>query len=68
MSKSQNHHSVGIDAFDGLYSNLAVAWESHQELRSKFPHIADLASSSARLDEARAEMWSWWKQNRIEGR
>lgn len=67
MSTSQNHHSTAVDSFDGLYKNLATAWERHQRLRSEFSDIADLALSAARLDEARADMWTWWKLHRIEG-
>lgn len=68
MSISQSHRSPAIDSFGGLYENLAAAWESHQRLRSQLPEIAELAVSSARLDEARADMWAWSKQNRIDGR
>jgi hypothetical protein len=54
--------------FDGLYDNLAFSWESHQKLRANQAPIYELATSSARLDEARAEMWTWWKQNRLKAR
>lgn len=69
MSKTHGDQSdTRIVRFNTLYDNLASAWESHQQLRSTHPHIAELALSSTHLDAARAEMWSWWKQNRLEAR
>ncbi len=68
MSTNQNHDPSAVDTFDRLYEGLAGAWERHQQLRSGFGDIADLALSSARLDAARADMWTWWKQHRIEVR
>jgi hypothetical protein len=66
MSNRHTSQPFSVDSFDGLYDKLAQAWESHQHLRSSFPDVADLALSAVRLDEARSEMWTWWKQNRIE--
>jgi len=68
MSTNQNREPSTVASFDGLYESLAGAWERHQQMRSQFADIADLALSSARLDAARADMWTWWKQHRIEVR
>jgi hypothetical protein len=66
VSEHTDRADTAIENFDGLYQDLARAWESHQELRRAHPPIADLALSSAELEVARASMWAWWKTNRIE--
>lgn len=54
------------DTFDELYQRLSSAWESHEILRSGRSHIQTLAQSRWRLDDARNEMWDWWRANRKE--
>jgi hypothetical protein len=56
-----------IDArFSDIYNRLAAAWYGHQNLRlGGSASVADLAASSAYLQQARDEMWAWWRENRI---
>ena len=55
------------EKFQGLYQELASAWDSHEALRSQHSPIVALAESSQRLSDARAAMWDWWHLHRRDG-
>lgn len=55
----EREHMIGADTFDILYRQLAHDWETHQALRRGHAPLTTLAESSARLYQARMEMWDW---------
>jgi hypothetical protein len=52
--------------FAETYDRLARAWSSLEDLRFAGAPIPELKQSSIDLNEARNEMWAWWRESRIQ--
>jgi hypothetical protein len=52
--------------FAETYDRLARAWSILGDLRFAGAPIPELKQSSIDLNEARNEMWAWWRESRIQ--